>query len=118
MPDRSPQHFGALPNRAATDLVAPLIHDIEQAFDQGLVATLITADVKGAFDVALAGRLVVRMRSQGWPDFLVKWVQSFMTTRSARVRFEDSCTDVEPLNCGLPQGSPASPEAHPKCEVC
>lgn len=105
----APQHFGALPKRAATDLVAALIHDIEQALDQGLVATLLTADVKGAFDAALVGRLVVRMRTQGWPDFLVQWVQLFMTTRSARVRFEDTTTDTEPLNCGLPQGLPALP---------
>ncbi|CAJ2514315.1 Uu.00g024340.m01.CDS01 [Anthostomella pinea] len=69
-------------------LVAALIHDIEQALDQGLVATVVTSDVKGAFDAALMGRLVVRMREQGWPDFLIRWVQSFMSERSARVRFE------------------------------
>ncbi|KAI1839459.1 hypothetical protein JX266_014330, partial [Neoarthrinium moseri] len=103
------QHFGALPKRSATDLVAALIHDIEQALDQGLVATLVTADVKGAFDAALVGRLVLRMRKQGWPDLLIRWVQSFMTGRSARVRFEDILTETEPLSCGLPQGSPASP---------
>ncbi|KAI1858285.1 uncharacterized protein JN550_012816 [Neoarthrinium moseri] len=40
------QHFGALPKWSATDLVAALIHDIKQALDQGLVATLVTADVK------------------------------------------------------------------------
>ncbi|KAH8193491.1 hypothetical protein TruAng_012343 [Truncatella angustata] len=105
----APQHFGALPKRAATDLVAALVHDIEQALDQGLVATLVTADVKGAFDAALVGRLVVQMREQGWPNFLIRWTESFMTERSARVRFEDTLTEVEPLHCGLPQGSPTSP---------
>ncbi|KAH8193506.1 hypothetical protein TruAng_012328 [Truncatella angustata] len=86
----APQHFGALPKRAATDLVAALVHDIEQALGQGLVATLVTADVKV-------------------PSMQPSWTESFMTERSARVRFEDTLTEVEPLHCGLPQGSPTSP---------
>lgn len=105
----APQHFGALPKRSATDLTAALTHDIEQALAQSMVATLVTADVEGAFDAVLAGRLVVRMREQGWPMFLTRLVQSFMAGRSAFVRFEGVVTDTEPLSCGLPQGSPASP---------
>ncbi|KAH8194107.1 hypothetical protein TruAng_011728 [Truncatella angustata] len=103
------QHSGALPKHAATDLVAALAHDIEQALGQGLVATLVTADVKDTFDAALVGRLVVRMGEQGWPHFLIRWKESFMIERSARVQFEDTLTEVEPIHCGLPYGSPTSP---------
>lgn len=104
----APQHFGALPKRSATDLVAALTHDVEQALSQGMVATLVTADVEGAFDAVLAGRLVVRMREQGWPFLLIRWIQSFMANRSAFVRFEGVVTDIGVLSCGLPQGSPVS----------
>lgn len=63
----SPEQFGALPNRAATDLVASLIHDIETALNQGRVATLVLMDVKGAFDAVLRNRLIRQLRRQGWP---------------------------------------------------
>lgn len=105
----NPQQFGALPKRAATDLVSCLVHDVEQIWDSGKVASLLTLDVKGAFNAVLPGRLQVRMREQGWPDEVIKWTRSFMDRRQARVRLEGTTTEMKPLACGLPQGSPASP---------
>ncbi|EXU95447.1 reverse transcriptase domain protein [Metarhizium robertsii] len=104
-----PQQAGALPKRSAVDLVAALIHDIEEAFARGEVATLVTADIQGAFDTAMCNRLVLRLREQGWPDNLARWAGSFMSGRSARVRYQDITTPTTPLQCGLPQGSPVSP---------
>ena len=104
-----PQQAGALTKRSAVDLVAALIHDIEEAFGSRLVATLVTADIQGAFDSALCNRLVLRLREQGWPDNLARWAGSFMSGRSARIRYQDVTTPSAPLQCGLPQGSPVSP---------
>jgi hypothetical protein len=58
------QYFGALPKRSATDLVACLIHDVEVALSKGLVATLLTLDIAGAFDIIMKGRLILRLRQQ------------------------------------------------------
>jgi ribonuclease HI len=104
-----PQQAGALPKRSATDLVTALIHDIEEAFARKKVATLVTMDVQGAFDTVMRNRLVLRLREQGWPDYLARWAGSFMSGRSARVRYQDTVTPSSPLQCGLPQGSPVSP---------
>ncbi|KID83792.1 reverse transcriptase [Metarhizium guizhouense ARSEF 977] len=104
-----PQQAGALPKRSAVDLVAALVHGIEEAFARGEVATLVTADIQGAFDTAMCNRLVLRLREQGWPDNLARWAGSFMSGRSARVRYQDITTPTTPLQCGLPQGSPVSP---------
>ncbi|KJZ68765.1 hypothetical protein HIM_11849 [Hirsutella minnesotensis 3608] len=90
-----PQQAGALPKWSAVDLVAALVHDIEEAFTRKQVATLVTLDVQGAFD--------------RWPPNLAHWVDSFMQDRSARIRYQDTVTDSSPLQCGLPQGSPVSP---------
>ena len=103
------QQGEALPKRSAVDLAAALIHDIDRALDSGKVATLVTMDIQGAFDSVLRKRLIFRLREQGWPIQLVKWVDSFMSSRSARVRFKETTTDDLPLHCGLPQGSPISP---------
>ncbi|KJZ72311.1 hypothetical protein HIM_08237 [Hirsutella minnesotensis 3608] len=57
----------------------------------------------------MCNRLVLRLREQGWPDNLARWTGSFMSGRSARVRYQDITTPTMPLQCGLPQGSPVSP---------
>ena len=76
------QQFEALLLQSLVDLTMCLIHNIEQALNSGQVALLLTADVKGAFDGVLPGRLVQRLQEQGWPDYLVRWVQLFATNRA------------------------------------
>ena len=105
----SSQQFGALPLRSAVDLTTCLLHDVEQALNQGKTATLLTLDVKGAFDGVLPGRLIYRLRAQGWPDNLARWVASFITGRSIQIRLDGEIGPITEILCGLPQGSPVSP---------
>ncbi len=105
----SPQQAGALPKRSATDLLACLTHEIEHALETRLTASMITLDVKGAFDATLRRRLVLCILRQGWPVSLARFVSSFMQNRKARVRLEDRATSISRIRCGLPQGSPLSP---------
>jgi ribonuclease HI len=103
------QQFGALPLRSAIDLTTCLLHDAEQALNQRQTATLLTFDVKGAFDGVLPGRLVHRLRAQGWPDNLARWVASFVTGRVVQIRIDGEIGPITEILCGLPQGSPVSP---------
>jgi hypothetical protein len=86
------QQFGALPLRSAVDLTTCLTHDVETALNSNYTASLLTLDVKGAFDGVLPGRLIRRLREQGWPDCLVQWVSAFATNRSARIQLNGSIT--------------------------
>ena len=43
----------------------PALHMTSKNLNQGLTASLLTLDVKGAFDAGLPGRLVRRLREQG-----------------------------------------------------
>ncbi|KAI0999306.1 hypothetical protein K3495_g8891 [Podosphaera aphanis] len=70
---------------------------------------MLTLDVKGAFDAVLLGRFVRRMREQGWPEYLAKWLTSFATNRTVQIRLDGETTPPQKVNCGLPQGSPISP---------
>lgn len=103
------QQFGALPLRSAIDLTTCLTHDVEQALNQRKTASLLTLDVKGAFDNVLSGRLIYRLRAQGWPDNLVLWIASFVTGRTIQIRFDNELGPSTNISCGLPQGSPISP---------
>ncbi|KAI9034748.1 RNA-directed DNA polymerase [Aspergillus affinis] len=103
------QQFGALPLRSAVDLTTCLLHDAELALNQGKVASLFTLDIKGAFDGVLPGKLVYRLRTQGWPDNLIRWVASFITGRTVQIRLDGELGPLIDILCGLPQGSPISP---------
>ncbi|EED15785.1 reverse transcriptase, putative [Talaromyces stipitatus ATCC 10500] len=102
------QQFGALPLRSAIDLTTCLTHDVEQALNQGMTASLLTLDVKGAFDAVLPGRLIRRLREQGWPTNLVLWIASFATGRSVQIQLNGEIGPPTDIICGLPQGSPVS----------
>ena len=98
----SKQQFGALPLRSAVDLTTCLTHDVETALNSNYTASLLTLDVKGAFDGVLPGRLIRRLREQGWPDCLVRWISAFATNRSARIRLDGSTSPTIHIKCGLP----------------
>src|SRR5436190_21429384 len=97
------QHFGALPLRSAVDLTTCLTHDIEESLNKGLKATLLTIDIKGAFDVVLPGRLICRLCEQGWPENLVRWIQSFATSRSVKIHLDGLTGPETQIQCSLPQ---------------
>ncbi|KAI0995343.1 hypothetical protein K3495_g12840 [Podosphaera aphanis] len=103
------QHFGVLSIRSSVDLTTSLTHDIETALAKGMTATMATLDIKGAFDSVLPGRLVRRLREQGWPAELCNWVSSFATEREVCLRIDGEIGEPRPITCGLPQGSPVSP---------
>jgi hypothetical protein len=99
------QQFGALPLRSAVDLTTCLTHDVEVALNSKLTASLLTLDVKGAFDGVLPSRLVRRLREQGWPNNLVHWIASFATNRKVHIRLDGDTGPSIGINCSLPQGS-------------
>ncbi|KAI1000568.1 hypothetical protein K3495_g7626 [Podosphaera aphanis] len=77
------------------------VHDVETALNSKLTSSVLTLDVKGAFDGVLPGRLVRRLREQGWPDNVVRWVTSFVTNRTVRIRLDGSSGPIIKVLCGL-----------------
>ncbi|KAI1000307.1 hypothetical protein K3495_g7886 [Podosphaera aphanis] len=82
------QQFSAVPCRSAIDVVACLTHDVERALNEGRTASMLTLDIKGAFDAVLPGRLIRRLREQRWPHNLINWIKSFTAGRSVQIRLD------------------------------
>ena len=95
--------------RSATNLKTCIINDFETTLSKKLTASLPTLDIKGAFDGVLPGRLIRRLKEQGWPCYLVSWVKSFASNRLVKIRLDGSTGPPIKIPCGLPQGSPAYP---------
>ncbi|POS84112.1 hypothetical protein EPUL_004316, partial [Erysiphe pulchra] len=83
--------------RSITDPVSCLIHDVKKDRARRHVASLLKMNIKGAFDTVLPGRIQNRLCAQGWPGWLIRWVTSFIGSRSVKVRFEDFITHDELL---------------------
>lgn len=66
-------------------------------------------DIKGAFDPALPGRLVKRLREQALPRNLLRWIESFVTDRTVKLRLGSETGPTQNITCRLPQGSPILP---------
>lgn len=96
------QQFGALPLCSAVDLTTCLTYNVELALNSKLTASLLTLDVKGAFNRVLLGCLVKRLHEQGWPNNLVYWIASFATNRRVHICLNSNSGPSIRIDCGLP----------------
>ncbi|KJZ69551.1 hypothetical protein HIM_11064 [Hirsutella minnesotensis 3608] len=105
-------HFGARKRRSADQALVLLQERIYKAWRMGRVLSLISFDVKGAYNGVCKERLLDRMRARGIPDRLVVWMDAFCSGRTASVVFNGHTSEQHALpQAGLPQGSPLSPVA-------
>lgn len=103
-------HFGARKRRSSIDALLVLQEKIFQAWRDKKVLSLVTFDVKGAFNGVARDVLLERLRRRQIPEALVKWIDDFMKNRQATITVNGSSTRQAALhNAGLPQGSPLSP---------
>ena len=103
-------HFGARKRRSANQALTILQEQTYQAWRMGKVLSLVSFDVKGAYNGVCRERLLQRLRARGMPSALVRWIKAFCTHRSASIMINGQTTAQYQLaQAGLPQGSPLSP---------
>ncbi|KAJ6437389.1 reverse transcriptase [Purpureocillium lavendulum] len=103
-------HFGARKRRSAEQALLLLQEQIYKAWRARKVLSLVSFDVKGAYNGVCKERLLQRMRARGLPDKLVRWVDAFCSSRTASIVVNGYTSAVRELpQAGLPQGSPLSP---------
>jgi hypothetical protein len=96
-------HFGARPRRSAEQALNVLVERIYQAWRGGKILTLVSFDVKGAFNGVHSKVLEHRLAARRVPRPLVDWIGDFCTGRYAQIivgRYESEVVEVEYL--GIP----------------
>jgi retron-type reverse transcriptase len=73
------------------------------------VASLLSLDVKGAFDNVSHKRLLHNLGKRKIPSTLVRWIAEFLKDRTTEIRLADYTLLSSKINAGIPQGSPLSP---------
>ncbi|EAQ91643.1 hypothetical protein CHGG_03578 [Chaetomium globosum CBS 148.51] len=78
-------HFGARKRRSTEQALLLLQEHIYKAWRARKVLSLISFDVKGAYNGVFKDRLLQRLRARGIPESLVKWIDAFCSKRTATI---------------------------------
>src|SRR5437868_11797531 len=101
------EQMGGRGGRSAIDAVMALVHDVQQAKCNGKVLSALFVDVKGAFDHVSRTQLLLILQSLGFPPAVLSWTESFLTDRQLGLSFDGQRQALQPINTGIPQGSPS-----------
>jgi hypothetical protein len=98
-------HFGARKSRSTAQALITLQERIYDAWRERKVLSLISFDVKGAYNGVNKHVLLHRLKARRVPEMLVQWVANFCSDRRATVvvNGHDSTT-YDLAHPGLPQG--------------
>ncbi|KAF9728557.1 zinc knuckle [Paraphaeosphaeria minitans] len=103
-------HFGARKQRATTHALSYLCEDVFKAWRGKKTLSLVSFDVKGAYNNVATEPEIRRLRQRQIPETIVRWVQDFCTERQACIVVNGTTTEVQRLpQAGLPQGSALAP---------
>ena len=65
-----------------------LTETIRHAWKEKDVYSVVFMDVAGAFNNVHVKRLLHNLRKRRTPEFIVRWVESFLSERSTKLRFK------------------------------
>jgi hypothetical protein len=105
----STNHFSARKQRSAEQALLLLQEEIYAAWGGRKIVSLISFDVKGAYNGVCKERQLQRMKARGIPEELCQWVEAFCSDRTASIQVNEQASESRRLpQAGLPQGSPLS----------
>ncbi|QKX53974.1 uncharacterized protein TRUGW13939_01054 [Talaromyces rugulosus] len=104
-----PGQMGCRRGRGAIDAVACLVQTVHEGWTQKLLTGTIFIDVMGAFDHVDPYKLSEAMEAAGLDNDLIRWTLSFLTNRRVSLVIDGYKAPEQPIDSGLPQGSPVSP---------
>jgi len=97
--------FGALKGRSTTLALVDAFHYWHKALDEGQSVRILFVDYAEAFDHVDHSIVIQKLKSLGVPEFIVRWITSFLCERQQRVKISDIFSDWVMLRGGMPQGS-------------
>ena len=104
-----PLHFGGPKGKSAEDAILCATHDIQAAHNHGLAMSSLTFDISGFFNNVSHPVLITKLREFRVPLPMVKWTASFVSDRQTAMCLDGKRGKLQPMETGLPQGSPTSP---------
>ena len=94
---------------ATEDQTTYLAQEIEDAFQEKKVNRVSWIDLHRAIDKVWIDGLIVKLMRNGVANNMLKWIQSYLFNRQARVSLDQLSSSKILLRQGVPQGSVLSP---------
>src|SRR5258708_22810323 len=86
-----------------------ITHDIEAAWNQKKVVSMLTFDITGFFDSIPHSHLLNTLRTHHIPLPIVRWTHNFLQERKATIHLDRQQDQIKDVQTGVPQGLCASP---------
>ena len=105
-----PNQYGGISESSTTLALIHLIDFLAKETDKlKTFVRLMLYDFSKAFDLVDHHIVIRKLQDIGVPDFLVKWVTSFLLQRQQRVKIGQHVSSCVTLNAGCPQGTLVGP---------
>jgi len=101
--------FGGQSNSFTIDAAMTFVHDIYTAWNQNMVTSALTFDIKGFFDFVNYQCLLSEMQKRYIPLEYLKWTANFLDKHEAAICVDGIRGSSKPVKNGIPQGSSVSP---------
>lgn len=102
------QH-GFRKNRSVESASCYLLNFVLTKIDNGEYVVSLLFDLSKAFDTLCPNKLADKLRALRFPQNIINWVYSYMTTRELIVKCGEVRSSRHPVQLGVPQGSVLGP---------
>lgn len=104
----SNQH-GFMKKKSTVTNLVETSSDFFGTMEAGFQTDVVYTDLSKAFDILPHSIILFKLKALGFPTFLIKWVNSYLTNRNYSVIFRNAISEPFYANSGVPQGSHLGP---------
>ena len=101
--------FGFRKNYSTSHALIHLINRISSAIDQRETTVGVFLDLSKAFDTLDHQILFTKLEHYGIRDVALQWIKSYFSCRQQFVQVNQTCSSMQTIKCGVPQGSILGP---------
>jgi hypothetical protein len=105
----TPHQSAYLENHSTITALHKMVNDWYDNINNNLVTVTCFLDLTKCFDTVDHNILLSKLCSYGFDTNALKWIKSYLTDRTQKVRLKSKLSNTQMLNIGVPQGSILGP---------